>query len=93
MGVGFIFIVKIGFYLYFTNLIPIQLQINEAEILSQNLLSSFNKIFTKIFVFTEFYLKIQGYPHRRHILKGLASEALQKQFRFGQQYIEFRCYQ
>jgi uncharacterized membrane protein (DUF373 family) len=51
-------------------LIPIQVQINEAEILSQNRLSSFNKIFTKIFVFIELYSKIQGYLHHRHILIG-----------------------
>ena len=64
------FIVKELVQFSFTNLIPIQVQINEAEILSQNRLSSFNKIFTKIFVFTEFCLKIQGYLRRRHILKG-----------------------
>ena len=65
----------------FTNLIPIQVQINEAEILSQNRLSIFNKIFTKIFVFTEFCSKIQGYPPRRHILIGWAFVGLQKQSR------------
>jgi len=64
------FIVKELVQFSFTNLIPIQVQINEAEILSQNRLSSFNKIFTKIFVFIELYSKIQGYLRHRHILKG-----------------------
>jgi len=87
------FIVKELVQFSFTNLIPIQVQINEAEILSQNLLISFNKIFTKIFVFTELYSRIQGYLRHQHSLKGLVFEALQKQYRFCQQYIEFHCCQ
>ena len=53
---------------------PIKIQNNKAETLSQNQKSSFNKIFTKLFVYVKFSLnqgirltKIPKCQHRQHI--------------------------
>jgi len=42
--------------LYFSNHMPLYLQNNKAETLSQNHLNRFNKIFTKMFVYDIFSL-------------------------------------